>query len=333
MKAYLETLLSKGYLLSKDVFEFLEKLSENEIEKLISNLEETKTVKLLTSEEIKRILKKQELTFNLIKFRQIEKNRVSISEFQKLIKYRYEFISKILSKRIDIVNLISINKITKRTRKFTVIGRVVEKNDDLIKIEDLTGTLEINVEGKEIFKGEIAAFFCLQENNEIIAKKIYFPDIPLKREIKKIDEKILLTFDESVTNLPTILIKKDKEMIIKDERLQTSYKFFPVHFQISNLNILLFSFKEIENEIEKNKFDVNGYLKRILKRRIISIDERKLLGLAKDAFLIEDIPDIVLFISNSKQEKIENYKGTTIIQIPEGKEVVIDLKEREIIKK
>jgi DNA polymerase II small subunit/DNA polymerase delta subunit B len=125
----------------------------------------------------------------LKKFSQPE-GTFSTESIMKFFQERYEFIRRKLEKRIDLVNTISINRISKKLRKFSIIGMISEKNEEekSIEVEDLTGTTTVFLD-KKFFDilpiDTIAGFVCEKKDDKIIAENVIFPDIPLKKEINK----------------------------------------------------------------------------------------------------------------------------------------------------
>jgi DNA polymerase II small subunit/DNA polymerase delta subunit B len=114
----------------------------------------------------------------------------STGDIMKFFQERYEFVRKKLEKRVDLINTISINRISKKTRKFSIIGMVNERNEEekSIEVSDLTGTTTIFLD-KKIFDilpvDTVAGFVCEKKDDKITAENVIFPDVPLKKEISK----------------------------------------------------------------------------------------------------------------------------------------------------
>jgi DNA polymerase II small subunit/DNA polymerase delta subunit B len=193
----------------------------------------------------------------------------SSEDILKFFHERYEFFRKILEKRIDLVNLISINRISKKLRKFSIIGMISDKNEEekSVEVEDLTGTITIFLDEK-IFNllplDVVIGFVCERKGDRIIAEDVIFPDIPLRKEVSKTTNNVYclfvsdfhLDFSEnyklfenflgSIKNLsyPNLLIfflgdissrKEDYEMIVENIPKNFSYFFLKGELE-KNLN-------------------------------------------------------------------------------------------------
>jgi DNA polymerase II small subunit/DNA polymerase delta subunit B len=135
---------------------------------------------------------------------------------------RYETLKKYLSSRLELVNLISVNKITSKTKKFSLIVMVKEKNDRSLLVEDSTGEATVYVQEEavgQVVPDEVIGIVCEKENDTINVKKIIFPDIPLKRDVARTEKEayaffISDMFLNQVNNTKKIL---DKINSIKDK--------------------------------------------------------------------------------------------------------------------
>jgi DNA polymerase II small subunit/DNA polymerase delta subunit B len=155
---------------------------------------------VVTLDILKEIEKKLVYDVKVIKTPKEKKELSSISDFINFFSQRYEWLRKLLTKHFDLVNLISINKITQKTRKFSLIVMVREKNEDekSLVVEDFTGEETIFFERKEdfelILEDEVLGIVCEREGERIFAKKIVFPEIPLRKEINKTSEDAFCLF-------------------------------------------------------------------------------------------------------------------------------------------
>jgi DNA polymerase II small subunit/DNA polymerase delta subunit B len=166
----------------------------------------------------------------------------SSEDILKFFHERYDFFRKILEKRIDLVNLISINRISKKLRKFSIIGMISDKNEDekSVEVEDLTGTTTIFLNEKNFNLlpfDAVVGFVCEKRDDKIIAEDIIFPDIPLKKEVSKTSSDIYCLF-------------------VSDFHLDSSqnYKFFEKFLDsVKNLsypNLLIFFLGDISSKKE-----------------------------------------------------------------------------------
>lgn len=56
-----------------------------------------------------------------------ERGKASVNDIVDFFNKRYEFFGNLLSKRLDLINLVSINKVSDKIKKFSIIGMVKEK--------------------------------------------------------------------------------------------------------------------------------------------------------------------------------------------------------------
>ena len=74
-----------------------------------------------------------------------EREKASVSDIVDFFNKRYEFFGNLLSKRLDLINLISINRVSDKIKKFSIIGMVKEKStgNKTAVLEDKTGEIEV----------------------------------------------------------------------------------------------------------------------------------------------------------------------------------------------
>lgn len=155
---------------------------------------------IITSDFALSILKRPEII--VLKEPKVMKKTLKVEDYMRYFTERYNRISSILSKRLDLVNLISISKLTRKSKRFSIIGAVKEKNKNSLTIEDLTGELSLTYDDKnsaftELVLDEIVGIMC-ERNDTVEAKTILWPDIPLKREINKTKEDTYCLFISSL---------------------------------------------------------------------------------------------------------------------------------------
>jgi DNA polymerase II small subunit/DNA polymerase delta subunit B len=112
---------------------------------------------------------------------------------------RYETMKKFFIDNPSLENLISVNKITENTNKFSIIAMVKEKDsaEKTIFVEDQTGEILVSVEGKEfddIVPDEIIGLVCEKSGNIPKASNVLFPDVPLKRDVNKTEDDVFCLF-------------------------------------------------------------------------------------------------------------------------------------------
>ncbi len=126
--------------------------------------------------------------------------RTNAQDFINYFNSRYNSIKKILQQRIQLENITSIGKIKGKSEKETisVIGMVFSKEDSksgiIISLEDQTGVIkiffsknksEMYSKAKDIVLDDIIGISGSTGKNIIFANELYFPDIPITKEIKK----------------------------------------------------------------------------------------------------------------------------------------------------
>jgi DNA polymerase II small subunit/DNA polymerase delta subunit B len=154
---------------------------------------------IITIDFLMKILHKEELGFEILKEFSQPQGKYSTIDLVQFLQDRYNFLRDILKKRIDLINLLSINKISKRTKKFSIIAMVREKDEDTlsIEVEDLTNSLSLGLDKKNfnyLVPDEVAGFICEKKDDKIFGRKVIFPDIPLKKEANKTNEDIYCLF-------------------------------------------------------------------------------------------------------------------------------------------
>jgi DNA polymerase II small subunit/DNA polymerase delta subunit B len=122
-----------------------------------------------------------------------------VESITKFFSNRYDSLKKYFSGRLELVNLISINKITPKTKKFSLIVMVKEKNANSLLVEDFTGEETVCVcvldeDVAQVVSDEIVGIVCEKKNDAINVKKIIFPDIPLKREVPRTEDDVYALF-------------------------------------------------------------------------------------------------------------------------------------------
>jgi DNA polymerase II small subunit/DNA polymerase delta subunit B len=127
--------------------------------------------------------------------------KISTDDFVHFLNRRYELINSFFANRLELVNLISINKISPTSKNFSLIVMVKEKDEHnrLLTVEDQTGSIEVllNKLDQETFKkivlDETIGITC-EKNETIEATSIIWPDVPLKRDFVRTEEDVFCLF-------------------------------------------------------------------------------------------------------------------------------------------
>lgn len=222
----------------------------------------------------------------------IWKRTYSIQDMINYYSERYNQLQKIISKKIE--NPVSIINCSGNSN---IIGMIREIDKKLL-VEDSTGAINV------VLKNELERPFLLddvigiegrREGNEFFAYKIVYPDISLRNPVF----------------VPSNLVY-NRNLEIDGEKIECKNGFI----DIMGLQILVTDIRL--SEIFKKIRAEEAALELLKKRHLANPPD--------DVISIE--PDIFLVIDD--KYFTENYKGTTIIGIPEGKSIKIDLSTREI---
>lgn len=293
----LKELINSGFLVEEDSKNIIEKLNEKDFQKLLDSLKKEK-VFIISKDLINKVLSKE---IEILKqFKPIKS--FTVQDFVKMLNERYSFLQNILLNKIELKNIVSINKAS--SGNVSIIGLVkdvVEKNNNmLVVLEDPTGDIETLMNKKlaeKLSLDDVIAVSGNINNKILFVDKLLFPSIPL-RPVNYASESVKTAFLSSKKeNKADYKIYKNK---IEDRIKNKTYSITnPCFVKIRNIIILIiFGFNPIE----------------VLNKRYVNIDNTD--------FLIDPIPDILF-----TDRKIDtNYKGISIVSL----EKIIDLKTREI---
>jgi len=263
MNNILKLFLDKGFLLDKEMLEFLNEINDKEVANeildkiavvsqrkiitkglVVDNIEKIKPilyelddgkkklvdkyfVNVSISVEVKkeRIIEtekkvkknsKEDLDFvepgivKVLSSPVITSKKLEVRNFVKHFRSRYKGMKKLLMERLELDNLISIDKIT-GNNDISIIGLVtskqITKNKNLImEIEDLTGSVKILInqnkedvyeKSKEILLDDIIGFKCNGTRDFLFVNDFFYPDCHII-EKKRLDEESYALFISDV---------------------------------------------------------------------------------------------------------------------------------------
>ncbi|MEM7818820.1 MAG: hypothetical protein QW403_01585 [Candidatus Aenigmatarchaeota archaeon] len=191
--------LKNGFQLNPQALDYL--LEKKNINFYLEELKKSNYPLIVTLDVLKEIEKKLTYYSEILKTPKKEDKILSVSDYTNFLSTKYEEIKKFLVKHLDLVNLISINKISPKSRKFSLIVMVKEKNENekYLVVEDLTGEQTVYFENLSedfnfILEDEVLGLVCEREGERIYVKKVVLPEIPLKKEISKTSEEAFCLF-------------------------------------------------------------------------------------------------------------------------------------------
>ncbi len=176
----IKTFLNHGYQLDAPALDFLSK-NQEKTNYFLGNIASIKPPSTISFNFLENV-------FNL-KGEYVEKEKFVVNDFVATLTSRYKKLKTMFNTRLDLINLISINKITPQTRKFSLIGLVIEKTPKKsIVLEDETGRAEVILNSEifnQIIEDEVIGVVCENTNLILLSQNVIFPDIPLRKESKK----------------------------------------------------------------------------------------------------------------------------------------------------
>ena len=341
-KEVLRLFLEKGYQIDVESLNFFAK-NDSFLQKFLLEMEEKKFPSTITKEFVDSVLQSDIEIFAL----QPDKKTLTVDETAKILLEKFNIIKQILVTHMDLVNLLSINKINEKTKRFSLIGVVADIDDDAkrISIFDDTGEITLKVDKKfldDVLINDILGFSC-EKNEGFDVKKIIFPDIPLRRNIKNLTEEKNAIFAEKTTKnilewcsnqknqnyLFTFMHAENQAEVPQNTKLIFVGEGPTFATILKNISIFLFDGNFLHRVIKDKKLE--DFLISLFKKRYFNATKGFNKILVNNAFVLENIPDIIA-INGLKEALQTNYKGTTILTTTENTSWVINLKTREIIK-
>lgn len=184
--------LVEGYQLASDALEYFEKNPEK-VEPFVNIIKgrgDKPTITRSLVEEVVGSISPGVAVVKSFASRQSEKLTGTIADN---LSKRYQRMAEILSKKSDLTNLVSINRVSEAdNKKFSIIGMVreISPGDRTVLVEDLTGNTSVYIADEAagdfnyLVEDEVVGLVCdAQEWVGKRALKIVFPDIPLPTKI------------------------------------------------------------------------------------------------------------------------------------------------------
>jgi len=156
-----------------------------------------------------------------------------LNDFVSYFKKRYDFLKDLLLNRQELQDVISIKRLLSRDKtekgKISLIGLVYEKSvtkngNIILKVEDKTGmtSLIITKNNKELFDigndivlDEVIGINGYSMDRVVFVNNIYFPDIPLTKELKKSKEVTYVAFISDLHVGDSLFLEEDFENFLE----------------------------------------------------------------------------------------------------------------------
>ncbi len=197
----IEFLLEKNILIEPEFLEQLQLIQEpHKVSEFINKkLSSSEGSKEKTSGEHKQITKIDGTVRVAFSYTGAPE-KVSVQNFISYFNARYNSLKKILQQRVQLQNITSIAKLKAKAEKenVSIIGMVFSKeatkNGNMVTLEDPTGLIkvffsknkaDVNAKANDIVMDEVVGVSGMVGKGIIFANDLFFPDIPIMKEIKK----------------------------------------------------------------------------------------------------------------------------------------------------
>jgi len=179
--------------------DFLEKINSatdpSEISELINQKLHTKKEKSLTQG--------RDGIVNIVFSYNSQPKKITAQDFTTYFNARYNSLKKILQQRAQLENITSVGKLKNKAEKETtsVIGMIFSKektkNGIMLTIEDPTGSIKVffsknkqdlSSKANDTVLDEVIGITGTTGKNIVFANELFFPDIPITKEMKKSPE-------------------------------------------------------------------------------------------------------------------------------------------------
>jgi len=151
-------------------------------------------------------------------------NKRDVGDFISYFRTRYNNVKELLQKRPELQNSISISRVFNKELKdpVSIIGMISDKHVTknghlLLKVEDLTGSITVLLNkdsdifrlSNELVLDEIVGIDGQVGNGIIFSNSIYFPDIPMTKEIKRSSDEAYAVFISDLHVGSNVFLEKD----------------------------------------------------------------------------------------------------------------------------
>ena len=156
-----------------------------------------------------------------------ESKKRDIQDFVAYFKNRYEFLKEVLSNRKELQNAISIKRLLGRDKNekgaVSLVGLIYDKNitkngNIILKLEDKTSIIPLIItkNNPELFNlannlvlDEVIGINGFCGDNVVFVNSIFFPDVPLTKELKKCNEEVYCVFTSDLHIGSKLFLEED----------------------------------------------------------------------------------------------------------------------------
>jgi len=245
-----------------------------------------------------------------------ELGEFSVDDVNKVLKERFEILSRIIQENNKLKELASLSKVKKfkDNEEAVVIGIIRDKAVYSILLEDFTSHEIINMDSKNVeklFYDDIIAVKIRKEGEKLVGDKIFFPSLSFFRKVATLDKEVIIsTFEIKIG---------EKVYKVMEEDIVRVY--------INGFKLFLLNNSIIEKYKKSDEREIDVLIS-LLERRHLNPSlfiSRKIFK--KDLFLIEEVPDAIV-IRHSKEFFYRPHKGVNLFFLPDGKKLY--LKEKKV---
>ncbi|MEM0476058.1 MAG: hypothetical protein QW367_00250 [Candidatus Aenigmatarchaeota archaeon] len=317
-------LMKKGYFVQDP--QILSLIDDEEFKKFLLFLPKSNEPRILKKEDVITFLQKIRREISIRIFEPQIRQKISNLDLLNILRERYNFLSSIIKKKLLFFNLLSINKISKKYRTFSLIGMVYEINGKKITIDDLSSKIDIWIEDEEKLKlieeDCVIGAKCYWKNDEIYVNEVIFPEFEEKNNLEEVKEFRIGIFNKDIDTNVDIVIQLDKENKILKNKVYVNSSFPVYQIYVNNSLILIINLRHV-------KFNINKFLK----LRLVTSKSQEILNFGGDFFLIKNKPSLIITFNSDKEEinKIDDIFLVNLTNLSENN-YFIDLKEEKIFK-
>lgn len=291
---HIKNLVNLGFIVDEKASSRIETLNEEDFFRLIEALKKDNAF-IVDENYLKKLFSQEVKVVSVLKKRE----SFTVQDLVKSLNERYSFLQSLLVKKLELSDVVSINKIG--SSEVTVIGMVkskCEKDDKFfLTIEDPTGEIDAVISknlGEKISEDDVLAVSGRLGIKTMIIDRLMFPDVVIKPVVFT-EESFRVSFGEKDAKADyQVMATKVVDNLKKKSTPISS----PCAFKIGDVSfLLLLGFDPLD----------------ALKKRYVKAGEEFL--------LIDAQPDVVITDSANS-----NYKGISIVSLDR----IIDLKTREV---